>query len=316
MLARLLCLLTLLAPSALAAPPPPTAKLEALFAAWQKALVAKDQAAAKRLSHAKGWGANLVGDHGGGLEVSTLFAQLEDGPTTVQARTGEAAWQPDGAGGQAALVPADDLDSAGQWSETLFYAVVPRAGRYAILGVGSSKVAVAALLERYAKKRPLAPPPEVEVATPEAPQPDTAPQKAPAEEALSEAVLDAALAALKETGFDEVVAVFRPDFTREHPNTMSAPLRCVPGKKVLVYALTSFRPGDLVVKFTVGKDDSQPADPPAEVHLLGQTLWLTGSGATFPADFKDTSPRCMTVIAYDKAAIDRPVYALVVAGPP
>lgn len=108
---------------------------------------------------------------------------------------------------------------------------------------------------------------------------------------------------------------FLPDFKRAHPCNMMYYNVCYPGKKIVVATVTAAKPSDWYFKVSYGSQVAPKTHVLGEEAVDGQPYWFDWILTGFPSSFSDPSEYCLTIVAYDKNAIDLPVYMYIFSKP-
>ena len=108
---------------------------------------------------------------------------------------------------------------------------------------------------------------------------------------------------------------FLPDFKRAHPCNMMYYTNCYRGKKVVVATILAGKPSDWYFKVSYGSQVAPKTHQLGEETLDGKPYWLDWILTGFPSSFSDASENCLTIVAYDKNAIDLPVYMYIFTKP-
>lgn len=106
-----------------------------------------------------------------------------------------------------------------------------------------------------------------------------------------------------------------PDFTRAHPGSLMYYNVCYPGKKILVLTVLAGKPSDWYFKLSYGDQVAPKTHTLTEITFDKNTYYTDWIISGFPSSFNDRSEYCMTIVAYDKNAIDLPVYIYIFSKP-
>lgn len=104
---------------------------------------------------------------------------------------------------------------------------------------------------------------------------------------------------------------FLPDFKRPHPCNMMWYNVCYPGKKIVVATVSAAKPSDWYFKVSYGSQVAPKTHVVSEETVDGKPYWFDWILTGFPANFSDRSEYCLTIVGYDKNAIDMPVYVYI-----
>ena len=108
---------------------------------------------------------------------------------------------------------------------------------------------------------------------------------------------------------------FLPNFNRAHPSEMMFYNVCYPGKKIVVATVIAQKPSDWYFKVSYGSQVAPKTHVLGEESFDGQPYYFDWIMTGFQADFSDPSAYCLTIVAYDKNAIDIPVYMYIFSKP-
>jgi hypothetical protein len=108
---------------------------------------------------------------------------------------------------------------------------------------------------------------------------------------------------------------FLPDFKRVHPSNMMYNANCYPGKKIVVATILAGKPSDWYFKVSYGSQVAPKTHNLGQETLDGKPYWIDWILTGFPTSFSDPSQYCLNIVAYDKNAIDLPVYMYIFSGP-
>jgi len=108
---------------------------------------------------------------------------------------------------------------------------------------------------------------------------------------------------------------YLPDFKRAHPCNMMWYTSCYPGKKIVVATITAAKPSDWYFKVSYGDQVAPKTHQLGEETLDGHPYYIDWIMTGFPSSFSDRSDNDLTIVGYDKNAIDLPVYLYIFSKP-
>ena len=130
---------------------------------------------------------------------------------------------------------------------------------------------------------------------------------------IPDSAIDEFCEAAKSDGYT-IERIIKPDLTKPHPNeAMYWDGPCYPGKTVIVSVLFAAKPQDLFFKIQVYTKLIEQSGNLNKLTIRGTEYWNDFRAAKFGpeyANYKNTT-KCLTLFAYDKKALDLPVYVII-----